>query len=221
MSQAIVDWDKPKKDFYRIVGGIAMKALTANGFHAEYVETREDAVREVLSLVPEGASVGVPGSVTVRELGLIERLEERGCRIAHHWDPVLGAEERQQRFAEELESDVYLTSSNAVTLDGKLVNIDGTGNRVAGMAWAKNRICLVVGINKVCRDVESALQRIRDVATPMNNIRLGLVHLPCVQAGYCVDCKVPQRSCRVVTVMERAPFGRDAHVILVGESLGF
>ena len=89
------------------------------------------------------------------------------------------------------------------------------------MAWAKNRICFVIGINKVCRDVESAIQRIRDVATPMNNIRLGLVHLPCVQAGYCVDCKVPQRSCRVVTVMERAPFGRDAHVILVGESLGF
>ena len=76
MSQASVDWDKPKRDFYRILGGIAMKALTANGFHAEYVETREDAVREVLSLVPEGASVGVPGSVTVRELGLIERLEE-------------------------------------------------------------------------------------------------------------------------------------------------
>ena len=89
------------------------------------------------------------------------------------------------------------------------------------MAWAKNRICFVIGINKVCRDVESAIQRIRDVATPMNNIRLGLVHLPCVQAGYCVDCKVPQRSCRVVTVTERAPFGRDAHVILVGESLGY
>jgi len=220
MSPEPVDWNRFRKAYYRTVGATVTKALTANGFHAAYAETREEAIHAVLSLVPECASVGIPGSVTIRELGLPEILEARGNRVIQHWDPTLEAEERAQRLNDELASDIFLTSSNAVTLSGELVNIDGTGNRVAGMAWAKSRICFVIGINKVSRNVESALQRIRDWATPINGIRLGM-DLPCVQAGFCVDCKVPQRACRAVSILEKAPYGRDAHVILVGETLGY
>jgi hypothetical protein len=220
VTQNPVDWNRFRKDYYRTVGATVIKALATNGFQASYAETREEAVNAVLSLVPEGASVGIPGSVTIRELGLPEILEARGNRIVQHWDPALLPEDRAHRLNDELSSDVFLTSSNAITLAGELVNIDGTGNRVAGMAWAKNRICFVIGINKVSRDLESALQRIRDWATPINGIRLGM-DLPCIKAGFCVDCKVPQRACRAVSVLERAPYGRDAHVILVGEILGY
>jgi hypothetical protein len=220
MTQAPVDWNKFRKDYYRTVGATVIKALTTNGFQASYAESCDEAVKAVLALVPEGASVGVPGSVTIRELGLPEILASRGNLIIQHWDPSLQAGNRAQRWTDELASDVFLTSSNAVTLAGELVNIDGTGNRVAGMAWANNRICFVVGINKVCRDVAGALQRIRDWSTPINGIRLGM-DLPCIKAGFCVDCKAPQRACRAVSILERAPYGRDAHVILVGENLGY
>jgi hypothetical protein len=220
MAQSPVDWNKPRKEYYRTVGATVIKALTANGFQASYAESRDEAVRSVLALIPEGASVGIPGSVTIRELGLPEILAERGNPVIQHWDPSLLPEDRAQRWSDELASDIFLTSSNAVTLAGELVNIDGTGNRVAGMSWARNRVCFVVGINKVCRDIQGALQKIRDWSTPINGIRLGM-DLPCIKAGFCVDCKAPQRACRAVSILERAPYGRDAHIILVGETLGY
>ncbi|MDO9509210.1 MAG: lactate utilization protein [Thermovirgaceae bacterium] len=209
-----------RKSLSSSLGGTVVKALEANGFKALYVATAAEAVKAVLDLVPKGSSVGVPGTSTIRELGLPGELESRGCKIFQHWDPSLAPEDRPKRWEDEIASDVYLTSSNGVTMDGMLVNIDGTGNRVAGMAWAKKRIIFVVGINKVSRDVQSSLQRIRDVATPVNALRLGM-DLPCTKVGHCVDCKSPQRACRAVLILERAPFGRDAHVIIVGENLGY
>ena len=209
-----------RKIYNSRLGATVVKALEANGFKARYAASFEDAVKAVLELVPEGSSVGVPGSSTIRELGLFETLESRGCRIFHHWDPSLAPEERPQRWEDENTSDVFLTSSNGVTLDGMLVNIDGTGNRVAAMAWGKNRIVFVVGINKVSPDVQSSLQRIRDVATPLNAISKG-IDLPCASVGHCVNCKVPQRFCRATLILERAPLGRDVHVIIVGEHLGY
>ena len=202
------------------LGSSVVKALEANGFKADYAPTSEEAVKKVLELVPEGSVVGVPGSSTIRELGLFETLQARGCKIFEHWDPSLAPEDKSQRLEDEITSDIFLSSSNGVTLNGKLVNIDGTGNRVAAMAWARNRIIFVVGINKVSRDVEAALQRIRDVATPLNAISKG-ADLPCVKTGFCVDCRVPGRYCRATLVLERVPLGREAHVIIVGENLGY
>jgi len=202
------------------LGESVVKALEANGFKAQYAASSGEAVKAVLELVPRGSSVGIPGTSTVRELGLPGELESRGCRIIQHWDPSLAPEDRPQRWEDEIASDVFLTSSNGVTLDGMLVNIDGTGNRVAGMAWAKNRIIFVAGINKISPDVQTSLERIRNIATPVNALRLGM-DIPCTKTGYCVDCKSPQRACRAVLILERAPFGRDAHVIIVGEELGY
>lgn len=202
------------------LGASVVKALEANGFKASYAPTAEEAVEKVSALIPEGSTVGVPGSSTIRELGLFETLRGRGCKIFEHWDPALAPEDRLQRLEDENTSGIYLSSSNGVTLDGKLVNIDGTGNRVAAMAWARNRIIFVVGINKVSRDVDTAIQRIRDVATPLNAISKG-VELPCVKTGFCVDCRVPNRYCRATLVLERNPMGREAHVIIVGTNLGY
>ena len=196
-------------------------ALLENGFtSAIYVATASEALEAASGMIPDGVSVGVPGTVTVRQIGLLEKLEGKGCRVLHHWDPSLTPEERPVRLAEENAADWFVTSSNAVTHDGKLVNIDGNGNRVAAMAWGLGKILYVIGMNKVTRNLHGAIKRVRDSATPPNTMRLG-IKTPCLELGHCADCSSPQRSCRAVLILERAPFGREAHVILVGEALGY
>jgi hypothetical protein len=196
-------------------------ALLANGYKtAEYVMDAADAVGIAADMIPDEASVGIPGTVTVRQTGLIERLEGKRCRVFHHWDPSLTGEALSARRAEENAADWFVTSSNAVTYDGRMVNIDGTGNRVAGMAWGRGSILYIIGINKAVRDLESAIKRCHDTAAIPNNIRVGVAP-PCVASGRCVDCAAPERTCRAILILERALLGRDAHVIIVGQSLGY
>lgn len=205
--------------YYRVLLERAAEALRRNGFSAYVASSAEEARSLVLSLVPPGSTVGVGGSVTVRELGLIEELERRGFRVVHHWVQAPPEEIYRLRRA-ELVSDVFLCSANAVTLDGKLVSVDGTGNRVAAMAFGPRRVIVVAGRNKVVRNVEEGLWRARNVAAPMNCRRLGL-KTPCAQLGYCVDCDSPDRACRAVLILERRPSGSDFHVVLVDEELGY
>lgn len=213
-------FDDIRTEWKNRLGATIVKALEGRGYGAAYVSTKEEALKAVLKLIPEGASVGVPGTVTIREIGAFEALEKKGHTVHHHWDPSLTAEGKKQKLKDELSSDVFLTSTNAVTIDGKMVNIDGTGNRLAGMCWTGGKIIYVVGINKVCKDVESAMQRVRDVATPMNAIRLGL-DVPCAKLGYHIGCPVPKTVCRALLIMENPTMGRESHVILVGEDLGY
>ena len=201
------------------LGQSVVKALKAKGYEAAYVPSKEAALEEVLKLIPEGVSVGVPGTVTVREIGAMEKLEERGCTIYHHWNPALSPEERSQVLMDEYCADYFLTSANAITRDGKIVNIDGNGNRVSAMAWGRNTLIFVIGVNKVASDLEAAIARGR-TATPPNVLRLN-GNTPCVQTGYCVDCDSPARICRALLILERPVNGRKTHVIIVGEDLGF
>ena len=220
MDKERAKWQTVRDEHAENLGRSVVHRLETKGFEARYAATAEEARQMILSLIPDGASVGIPGSVTLRELGLVELLAERGHPVFQHWDPSLKPEEKSRRLQEELSSDVFLSGSNAITLDGTIVNIDGTGNRVAGLAWGDNRLVIVVGINKICHDLDEALHRVRDVATPPNTQRLKMA-TPCAATGFCSDCNSPQRVCRAVLILERAPFGRDAHVIVVGESLGF
>lgn len=205
---------------YENLGNSVSKALNARGFKARYAATADAAREAVLELIPAGASVGVGGSVTVRETGVMEPLEAKGCKIAHHWKPGLSAEDKTRVLMDELTADWYLTSANAVTKDGVIVNIDGTGNRVAVMSWAPGKIIYIVGINKIAADIESATQRARNIASPPNARRTG-ADTPCAKLGYCVDCNSPQRICNIFTIIPRSPLGRECHVIIVGESLGY
>jgi hypothetical protein len=211
----------PLEQTTEALGNKICKALSSNGYKsAVYVRTAGEACEKAYAMIPDGVSVGIPGTVTVRQIGLIEKLDMKNCRVFHHWDPALTSETRLSRLAAENASDWYVTSSNAVTFDGKMVNIDGTGNRVSAMAWGTGKILFVIGMNKAARDVESALKRVRDSATPPNTVRAGM-STPCVTLGHCVDCAAPERTCRAVLILEKVPFGREAHVILVGESLGY
>ena len=211
----------PLDEASKTLGRKICESLLSNGYKsAVYIDTVSEALQAASDMIPDGVTVGVPGTVTVRQIGLIPKLENRGCRVIHHWDPSLTPEEKLERLIGENAADWFVTSSNAITFDGKMVNIDGVGNRVAAIAWGPGKLLFVIGMNKAARDVESAIARVRDVAAPPNSKRVGL-GTPCTELGHCDDCSSPQRACRAVLILERAPFGREAHVILVGEALGY
>lgn len=212
-------FEAPRIKARELLGQAVVKALQTKGYHASFVSTKEAALEEVLKLIPGGTSVGVPGTVTIREIGAMEKLAERGCKIYHHWNPKLTPEERMQVLLDENNADYFLTSANAITRDGKIVNIDGNGNRVSGMSFGRGVLVFVIGMNKVVPNLDEALTRIR-TATPPNVLRLNGT-TPCTQTGYCVDCDSPARVCRALLILERPVNGRETHVIMVGEDLGY
>jgi len=196
--------------------------LKKNGFTAIYTPTKEEAARKVLEMIPQGARVGIGGSVTIREMGLVKALTERGHTLADHWRAGLSREETKEARRSQLISDVFLTSSNAVTMDGKLLNIDGTGNRVAAMIFGPRKVIVVAGVNKIVKDMDEGVKRIRNIATPMNANRLGSKS-PCALTGTCAEdeCELPNRLCHIITILERKPNETDTTVVLVGENLGY
>ncbi|MGQ9780353.1 MAG: lactate utilization protein [Bacillota bacterium] len=161
------------------------QALAERGFTAVIKKTREDILAHVESLIPAGASAGIGGSVTVRELGIPEMLARKGCTVYDHWRPGLTPEEVFEIRRRQLTADFFLTGTNALTVDGRLVNIDGTGNRVAAMSFGPRHVIVVAGANKIVWDLDGALRRIKDLASPQNSRRLGL-KTPCA-AGRCCD----------------------------------
>ena len=204
-----------------IVGGMLVKALKRRGYEAEYVPTGEEALKRILELVPENASVGIPGTVTVREIGALDALKSRGNTIYQHWGK-MSQEERRIARDKENSADVFLTSANAITRDGVIINIDGTGNRVAGMAWGGENngfVLFVIGLNKLAFTLEDGLERARSATIP-NAIRQN-EPTACTKAGHCVKCLDEYSMCRAILILEQAVKGRRYHVILVGENLGY
>lgn len=203
-----------------LVGERVAEALRRNDFDAVYCKSAAEAAEEVLRLVPENGTVGLGGSWTVKELGVVEKLKARGNIILDHGAPGLENDERVRIRRAQLTADAFLTGSNAVTMDGRLVNTDGSGNRVAAMIFGPGKVIVVAGVNKIVRDVEEAEERIRKTAAPINNRRLNLPN-PCVKTGECMDCQGPTRICNVTTILHKRPKLTEMHVILVGEELGF
>ena len=204
---------------YDTLGAKLVKALEKNNFRASYIKTRQEALEKLLEIIPVGATVGFGGSVTLAELGIIPKLEERGTPVLNHAKPGLSPEEMRAIRRKQLLSDVYLTGTNAITLDGKLVNMDATGNRVGAMLFGPDKVFIIIGVNKAVKDVAEAEQRIKLWASPPNNKRLGYPN-PCAETGVCVDCQGPTRICNILTVMHKKPRMTDMHVILVGEDMG-
>ncbi len=201
---------------------IIMANLKKNGFTSLYTPTKEEAVREILEMIPKDAKVGLGGSVTLREMGLVKALYERGNVLADHWRPGISKEESKQVRHNQLSSDIFLASTNAITMDGKLLNIDGSGNRVASMIYGPPKVIIVAGVNKIVKDLDEAMKRVRNVATPMNTNRLGS-KTPCAQTGVCAEdqCELPGRICHIITILERKPSENETTVVLVGERLGY
>lgn len=198
----------------------AVRALKKNGFDAMYVKTGVEAAAIVAGYLKKGLSIGFGGSMTVRGLGIQDKARAAGCELLDHNAPGLAPEAKTAILKRQLTSDVFVSSSNAVTLEGELVNVDGTGNRVAALSFGPAKTIVVVGANKVVRDLDEAFARIESYAAPMNNKRLDRPN-PCVKAGTCMDCDGDTRICRVYQILRKRPTGTDFSVVIVGEDLGF
>ncbi len=194
--------------------------LKAHDFEALCVNTKEEAISEVWKHIGPETRVGVGGSITMRELGIVEALKAKGNAVYDHWVPGLSIDDSLRIRRSQLTCDVFLGSVNAVSMNGELVNIDGAGNRVSSTVFGPKKVILVVGYQKIANDLEEALKRARDVAALINAKRLK-ADVPCVKAGKCVDCNAPDRVCRVVVIYERRPSYTEMLVILVGEELGY
>lgn len=208
------------KDIYFKRCQLALTALKANGFEVIYADNSKEALDKVMFLIPKEAKVGIGGSVTVRDIGLVEAIEKQNNTIFMDWGKPIELKEKLKVRKESLTSDVYLTSSNAITLQGQLVNIDGTGNRVSAMVFGPKKVIIIAGANKLVDTIDEALARIRNIAGPLNGKRLNL-NTPCALTGKCTDCNSPDRMCRITVILEKKPNLSDITIVLVGENLGY
>lgn len=208
----------PKELYYEKRGNILVKNLQSRHFEAYYCATKEDALQKALELIPEGASVGWGGAQTCEQIGLIEALRGGNYRPMDRSRAKTPAE-REQMMHDMLACDVFLTGANGMSLDGQMVNIDGTGNRVAAIVYGPRNILVVAGMNKVEDTLEAAMNRARTVAAPMNCQRFDLKN-PCSLTGTCGNCKNETCICNQILITRHCrPIGR-IKFILVGEDLG-
>lgn len=199
---------------------IVVENLKKNNFAVHVAENKEEGAQIVCSLIDEGATIGVGGSVTIDQLDILDGLEAEGHLIFNHNKAGLTPQQVLDFRRRELTCDVFLTSTNALTEKGELVNIDGVGNRVAALTFGPKRVVVATGINKIVADVHAGIARIGSVAAPLNNKRLKK-DMPCTKVGHCVDCQLPGRICNVTTITKKRPPLTDIHIVLIKEELGY
>ncbi|MEG2070278.1 MAG: lactate utilization protein [Bacteroidales bacterium] len=196
-----------------------IKALQSRHFDAYYGKTKEEALALALSLIPTEDVVSWGGSVTLSEIGLIDMVRRRFKVIDRETGTT--PEEKACLMRQGMLADTFLMSTNALSEDGQLLNIDGTGNRLAAMMFGPKNVVVVAGMNKVCKNVEEAAIRVRSIAAPINAQRLATMNPPCKETGVCLDCKSPESMCSYVVTTRLSRPAHRIKVILVGESLGY
>ena len=207
------------KKYYEKRGQILVKNLKSRHFDAFYCPDAASALEKALELIPEGASVGWGGALSAQQIGLIDAVK-KGNYVAIDRDAANTPEERNALLKRCLTADVFLSGANALSLDGEMVNIDGTGNRVAAIVYGPETVLVIAGMNKVCDTLDDAVTRARTVAAPMNKQRFPF-KTPCEVTGACADCKSDDCICNQILITRNCrPAGR-IKFILVGEELGF
>jgi L-lactate utilization protein LutB len=205
---------------YDKLGPKVVKALRSRGFEAWYVEEAEEGTEKFFSLIPKTDTVSWGGAMTAQNLGLMDKLYERGYKVIDR-DKAPSPGERTERMRQALLCDTFVAGTNALSEDGQLVNIDGFGNRVAAMAFGPKQVVIVAGMNKVARTLEDAVVRARTIAAPINIQRFPGKKTPCAETGACGNCLSADSICAfIVTTRLCRPEGR-IKVILIGKDLGF
>lgn len=196
------------------------KALERNGFETQVVPDAQSAVTAIMEMIPDGATVGVGGSMTLNQIGFSEAVNGRTITLLNPFAHGIAPEERNTVTRQIFSCDYFLCSTNAITEEGQLYNIDATGNRVGAMFFGPRKTVVVCGINKIVKDMEEARKRVWNQASPMNAKRLGR-KTPCAETGVCSDCNSPERICNIAVEILKKPSRTDVLVLLVEEPLGF
>ena len=201
---------------YALLAQKVIKGLESRQMTGYYAADKEEALKIALSLIPEGSTVTMGGAMSAHEIGLPRALEEGDYNFIDR-DKM---EDKRAAMLAAYDADYFLASANAMTEDGIIVNIDGNGNRVSAISQGPRHVLFIVGMNKICDDVDGALKRARNVAAPINAQRFGL-NTPCTKTGSCMDCKTPDTICCQFLITRYSKHPGRIHVILVNDCLGF
>ncbi|MCI8596823.1 MAG: LUD domain-containing protein [Lachnospiraceae bacterium] len=209
----------PKKQYFENVAKTIIANLEKRQMEGYYCEDSEAAVKKVLEMIPEGASISWGGTMTMTETGMMAALEKGSYTLI---DRMLAKtpQERKELYAKAVCADYYFMSTNAITLDGELVNIDGFGNRVACLCAGPDYVMILAGMNKLVSTVEEGHDRVRNIAAPMNSVRLNK-NTPCFTKGRCFECLSPECLCSQIVVTRRSHVPGRIKVFLIGEELGY
>ena len=209
----------PKEIAKQNLANTIIKNMEKKNLEAYYCATSAEAVEKALSLMPEGASITWGGSESIKECGLMDAIKNANYELIDRTDAKTPEEDRIM-YSRQVMADFFLMSSNAITIDGELVNIDGRANRVACLCWGPQNVIIIAGMNKVVSTVEEGITRTRNFAAPPNTVRLNK-NTPCAQTGKCGDCYSPECICSQIVVTRRSGVPKRIKVILVGEELGY
>ena len=207
-------WDNEQKILRTI------EALNKNNMNGYLVNTKEELIEKIKELVKENSTVACGGSMSLFETGIIDHLRSGRYNFLDRYKEGLSREEITKLFKESFFADAYFASSNAVTEDGKLYNVDGNGNRVAAMLFGPEKVILVVGVNKIVKNIDEAVIRNKEISAPTNAKRLNKM-TPCTKVGYCMDCKSNDKICREFTVISSQVNKDRIHVIFMNENIGY
>ncbi len=209
----------PKQQYYETIADNLIKKFNLRGIEGYYCSTREEALGTIKRFLTPDCSVTWGGSVTLQEIGLLDALKNSDYIVYDRADATT-EEEKSQLYAKIVTADYFFTSSNAITLDGELVNIDGAGNRVACLITGPKNVVVVAGMNKLVPDVTAGIARVKHMAAPPNAVRLKLT-TPCTDIGRCVNCLTDDCICTNTVVTRKSKIPGRIKVILVGEELGY
>ncbi|MBR4388778.1 MAG: lactate utilization protein [Prevotella sp.] len=210
----------PQEQRNELLAKKMIKSLNRRNMEAFYCPTAKQAVQKISELIEDGNSVTWGGSMSVLDLGLPDHLRNRGTLEVLDRDLAETPEEKKEMYLKAFTADVYLTSANAISEDGVIVNIDGNGNRVAAISWGPKKVIFIIGLNKVVQTAEAALARARSIAAPINAQRFDL-HTPCSTDGTCHNCNSPESICSYIHFLRNSRSKGRHVVVLVGENLGY
>ncbi len=192
--------------------------IQKNNYKVNFFHEKDPAVSYLLSCIENEATIGIGGSVTIDDLHLEEYLTNKNCIIYRH--SKVDSDKKMDHRLMSQRCDYYLCSTNAITMNGELINMDGTGDRVSSIIFGPKNVFIIAGVNKIVEDIDSGITRIKEVAAPKNAIRKNK-NTPCAIKGICIDCNSPERMCNTLTILNRKPRESDIELIIVNAKLGY
>lgn len=197
-----------------------IKALNNNNINGYIVGSKEEVIEKINELVEDGSKVSCGGSMSLVETGVMEHLRSGKYIFLDRSKEGLTAEEIEKIYRDSFYADAYFSSSNAITEDGELYNVDGNGNRVAALLFGPKKVIIVAGVNKIVKNIDEAIKRNREISAPANAKRLNK-NTPCTKVGFCMDCKSPEKICREYTLIGSQKDSNRIHVIFINNNIGY